>query len=709
MVYEKMTSIGKRFLVLDKAEGSMSNIYFCFDLDINEMRPCVLKGLKPSYTQRIDNYQAIFRSEAITWMGLGKHENIVRCLMTVEEDGESYLLLEWVYNEYLFGIDLRHWIQKRAILLADALQFAAGICDGLMYANRQLPGIVHRDLKPENVLIGTQRTPLITDFGLANLLSNANMNSLKEPQMLSGTVISGKIVGTPPYMAPEQWQTPEVDHRVDIYALGCILYEMITGEMAFGDIDRLKVRQLHETGPLPTIPFVPQPINELIHRCLAKRPEERFQTFDAVRSRIVEMQELVAYSAKPQPLAPAELQANDYGNRAVSYANLEQYDLAFEYWEKAFQLNPRLARGYNNRGGVYTKLERFDEAIHDFNTALEVNPDFVEALINRGGTYLKMKQTDLALADLNHALRLNPVSIDGLVNRGSLYRYMGNVALALQDANDALRLNPQFGPALELRATLHVESGNMAQAIEDLNRAIELDGNNSQLLIMRGTARLAIRDARGVDDLIQSQTVSPARPVPENVVRLLVSFTESMLQQGLSRDVVEYFSFIRQNFGERASINMYMGELFEKYGYIPEALVCYALAKSLGDETANSYLKTAAKKLYEMPEEQMVQRLEIANSYRKWHPDPDEFLQQSLQKFDQEQYITLDDLDEALRKVLSIQSPKRAREVAMQFPFVQSPEFQLILEEMYDTAPQVVGQFIILAVQFLREVSNEDE
>lgn len=421
------------------------------------------------------------------------------------------------------------------------------------------------------------------------------------------------------------------------------------------------------------------------------------------------MQELVAYSAKPQPLAPAELQANDYGNRAVSYANLEQYDLAFEYWEKAFQLNPRLARGYNNRGGVYTKLERFDEAIHDFNTALEVNPDFVEALINRGGTYLKMKQTDLALADLNHALRLNPVSIDGLVNRGSLYRYMGNVALALQDANDALRLNPQFGPALELRATLHVESGNMAQAIEDLNRAIELDGNNSQLLIMRGTARLAIRDARGVDDLIQSQTVSPARPVPENVVRLLVSFTESMLQQGLSRDVVEYFSFIRQNFGERASINMYMGELFEKYGYIPEALVCYALAKSLGDETANSYLKTAAKKLYEMPEEQMVQRLEIANSYRKWHPDPDEFLQQSLQKFDQEQYITLDDLDEALRKVLSIQSPKRAREVAMQFPFVQSPEFQLILEEMYDTAPQVVGQFIILAVQFLREVSNEDE
>jgi Tol biopolymer transport system component len=177
--------------------------------------------------------------------------------------------------EYLEGQTLAERLATRGALpLAQALEYAIHIADALAKAHRQ--GIVHRDLKPGNVMLTKEGAKLL-DFGLARLTQASGATGASTTISATGT-----IVGTVPYMAPEQVQGQATDARTDLFAFGAVLYEMLTGKRAFaGESHASVIAAILERDPPPVSslqPLTPPPLERLVTRCLAKDPDERWQS-----------------------------------------------------------------------------------------------------------------------------------------------------------------------------------------------------------------------------------------------------------------------------------------------------------------------------------------------------------------------------------------------------------------------------------------------
>src|SRR5262245_30256814 len=168
-----------------------------------------------------------------------------------------------------------------------AIQTGIQICDALYAAHKK--GIVHRDLKPANILVTKQGVKLL-DFGLAKLTAAAPGSGAYTPpqttvgdqQTVAALTGAHTVVGTPQYMAPEQISGGEVDARTDIFALGCVLYELITGHRAFdGKSASSIMASVLATTPKPIdelVPLTPPALDRVVQRCLAKDPEDRWQS-----------------------------------------------------------------------------------------------------------------------------------------------------------------------------------------------------------------------------------------------------------------------------------------------------------------------------------------------------------------------------------------------------------------------------------------------
>jgi tRNA A-37 threonylcarbamoyl transferase component Bud32 len=179
--------------------------------------------------------------------------------------------------EYVEGETIRSLLNRLGVFsLRTALHIARETCSGLREAHSQ--GIAHRDLKPENVMIDRNGRIKIMDFGVARVFSGH-----------AATTVN-MIVGTPSYMAPEQVESRAVDQRADIYSLGLILYEMLTGREVFKADTPLAAayKQVHEAPPPPRSldPTIPEAVQSLILRCIEKEPERRFQTINDLDSAI---------------------------------------------------------------------------------------------------------------------------------------------------------------------------------------------------------------------------------------------------------------------------------------------------------------------------------------------------------------------------------------------------------------------------------------
>ena len=170
--------------------------------------------------------------------------------------------------EFVEGENLRAILEREGRLeTGRAVEFARQLADGLAEAHRQ--SIVHRDLKPENIMVGPDGDLKVMDFGISRSFAE-------------DVTVTGSVVGTPAYMAPEQAEGKNLDHRTDIYAYGLILYEMFTGQPTFqGDTAvTLAMKQVSErpTHPTKLTPSLPKRIDAAIMKCLEKDPAKRFQS-----------------------------------------------------------------------------------------------------------------------------------------------------------------------------------------------------------------------------------------------------------------------------------------------------------------------------------------------------------------------------------------------------------------------------------------------
>jgi serine/threonine protein kinase len=253
--------IGIYEVIAELGRGGMATVYRAYDPRFE--REVAVKVLPQELLHADPQFRLRFEREAKIIAQL-EHSAIVPVYDVGEANGQPYFVMR-----YMNGGSLAERIKAGNLTVEDAAQLLGAIAPGLDEAHAR--GIVHRDIKPSNILFDRRGAPYISDFGIAKLT-----------QAQSGSVTGSAIIGTPAYMAPEQAQGIEVDGRADIYALGIILYEMLTGKQPYEADTPMAVAIKHITEPVPNIrqinPQLPEGIETIIQKAMAKNREDRFST-----------------------------------------------------------------------------------------------------------------------------------------------------------------------------------------------------------------------------------------------------------------------------------------------------------------------------------------------------------------------------------------------------------------------------------------------
>src|ERR1700758_3703578 len=273
MTLSRGAKLGPYEIQVPLGAGGMGEVYRARDTRLE--RAVAIKILSAHLCQNAEARDR-FDREARAISSLS-HPNICHLYDVGQQDGASYLVLE-----YLEGETLADRLRKGSLSLEQVLRVGAEICQGLEKAHRS--GVVHRDLKPSNIML-TKSGAKLMDFGLAKAAvaavgassSSDSLATMSQPLTEQGT-----IVGTFQYMSPEQVEGKEADSRSDIFSLGAVLYEMVTGKRAFEGKTLVSVAASileKEPEPIRTVqPLTPASLERVVRKCLAKDPDARWQS-----------------------------------------------------------------------------------------------------------------------------------------------------------------------------------------------------------------------------------------------------------------------------------------------------------------------------------------------------------------------------------------------------------------------------------------------
>ena len=249
--------------------GGMGEVYRARDASLK--RDVAIKVLPASFSRDPDR-QRRFQLEAEAAAALN-HPNILSIYAVGQQDGSPYIV-----TELLEGETLRERLRRGSLKLRDAIDIAIQTAKGLAAAHEK--GIAHRDLKPENLFLAKDGRIKILDFGLAKLMQSQSADS--PTVSLRDQTDAGRVLGTVGYMSPEQVRGEPADTRSDIFALGCVLYEMLAGKRAFRKPSSVETMNaiLNEDPPAASdiTRSIPPALERVVHRCLEKLPDRRFQS-----------------------------------------------------------------------------------------------------------------------------------------------------------------------------------------------------------------------------------------------------------------------------------------------------------------------------------------------------------------------------------------------------------------------------------------------
>ena len=253
--------IGRYEIKSELGRGGMATVYRGYDPLFE--REVAVKVLPSELLHSDPQFKLRFEREAKIIASL-EHPSIVPVYDVGEDNGQPYFVMR-----YMNGGSLSERIKTKVLTIEEAAKILGQLAPGMDEAH--VKGIIHRDLKPSNILFDGKGVPYISDFGIAKL-----------SQAQSGNVTGSAIIGTPAYMAPEQAQGTGVDGRTDIYAVGIILFEMLTGRQPYEADTPMAVAFKHITDPVPQIllsnPNLPDEVEPIIQTAMAKNKDDRFAT-----------------------------------------------------------------------------------------------------------------------------------------------------------------------------------------------------------------------------------------------------------------------------------------------------------------------------------------------------------------------------------------------------------------------------------------------
>ena len=486
-------------------------------------------AVKTFHRQFLMSYEAQerFKREVRSWLRLGDHPHIVQALFVDVIDGLPHLFLE-----YVDGQTLLESIRGAPLPLPMTLDYAIQICRGMHYAH-SVHHLVHRDLKPSNIMVSTDGCVKVTDFGLVKALDASeepiiHAEGTPSQHRFSPCVTHGSM-GTPEYMAPEQWASGEaVDERTDIYAFGVVLYEMLCGHPPF---DRepgeppyvLHAKHLQSQPPDPagSGPFIPKELKSIALRCLEKSPQQRFQSFDKVAEhlRLAHYQLLGrawALTGSYRHVYAKTSEATQKAHRAASLHYIGDHTDALALLNDAIRLEPEnrfalrsraqcaCAAGqfkgalrdlaelvtlapddagvHNDMSFVLNELHRHAESLEHAERAIQLDPADASARNNRGIAAAGLSRFDDARESFEAALQINPQYPEVWNNLGHLLRMLGQTHEAEDCFRRAIALNPRYlKPYFNLNQIL-LEREDVDGALELMEQVLKVEPNHSYAL-----------------------------------------------------------------------------------------------------------------------------------------------------------------------------------------------------------------------------------
>jgi serine/threonine protein kinase/tetratricopeptide (TPR) repeat protein len=267
------TFAGRYRVIEELGKGGMGKVYKVLDTSINEK--IALKLLKPEIAAGRETIERF--SNELKFARKIRHKNVCQMFDLGKAEGTPYITMEYVAGE-----DLKSMIRmSKGLSIGTAVDIAKQICEGLAEAHAL--GVVHRDLKPSNIMIDKDGNVRIMDFGIARSLKG------------KGITGAGVMIGTPEYMSPEQIEGKDVDQQTDIYSLGVVIYEMVTGHVPFEGDTPFTVGVKHKSemprNPREVNPQIPEGLSGVILRCLEKDKEKRYQNAADVRAELAKIEQ----------------------------------------------------------------------------------------------------------------------------------------------------------------------------------------------------------------------------------------------------------------------------------------------------------------------------------------------------------------------------------------------------------------------------------
>jgi tetratricopeptide (TPR) repeat protein len=454
------------FWVLGKlGEGAFGKVFLAQDAETGQL--CALKVLKRSPSDDED-VESGFRDEIRLWLAMEPHPHVVSALRAETINGRFALALEFITAGEDGVGTLQALLERRRVGASTALRLISQICEGLQHAQRQ--GLVaHRDIKPGNILIDSFGDAKVSDFGLAGF-SSSRWKSLD--------IQSDTIAGSPAYMAPEQFFAPHVDFRADIYSVGIVAYQLLSGGDYPYDLRGLapqasaqELMQIHlQSEPRP----LAGPEWDVVRRCLAKDPTDRPQTYDALIAELGRLfRERTGQEYRPLPRSLAE--AHALMNRGASFMLLGEPAIALELTAKASQLAPGYPKLEVNKGSILAAMGDYSSARRVWQSVVRMHPDTGRAHYNLGNLYLRAADYTRAVECYDRCITAESDYVPAWINKAIALTELGQLDLADNAYETAVGWSPGDAQVHYNYGVFLFNQGLLAQAKDALLTCLQLD------------------------------------------------------------------------------------------------------------------------------------------------------------------------------------------------------------------------------------------